>query len=454
MSLSIIILAAGQGTRMRSALPKVLHCLAGKTLLEHVYTAAMRLEHNGIHVVYGYGGRQVPDSLPHLDVNWVEQQQQLGTGHAVQQAIGAIPASDRVLILYGDIPLITRQTLQRLVDASRESGFSLMTSCLDDPSGYGRIVRDGKGDVTAIVEEKDADEKQLAIGEINTGMMTVDAGKLGQWLDSLDSRNSQGEYYLTDVISMAVADGVKVHTMQPESPDEIRGINNRVQLAEIERYYQLVQARHLMLQGVSLMDPSRFDLRGDLTTGRDVTIDVNVVIEGSVSIGDNVVIGPNCYINNADIGSDVTILPDTVIEDAVLGDHCRIGPFARIRPQTRLAEGVHIGNFVEIKNAEVGRDSKVNHLSYVGDSDIGKNVNIGAGTITCNYDGANKHRTVIEDDVHIGSDTQLVAPVRIGAGATVGAGTTVTKDVKAGSLVHNKTDWRTVSGWKRPGKNK
>ncbi len=439
---------------MRSVLPKVLHKLAGKTLLEHVYTAARRLDHNGMYVVYGYGGQQVPEALPHLEVDWIEQREQLGTGHAVQQAVGSIPDNDRVLILYGDIPLITCQTLQRIVDESLETGFCLLTSCIDDPAGYGRIIRDQKGDVSAIVEEQDADEDQLAICEINTGMMSVSADNLKRWLADLKNDNNQGEYYLTDVISLAVEEGVSIRTLQPESATEIRGINNRVQLAEIERYYQLIQARHLMLQGVTLMDPSRFDLRGDLTTGRDVTIDVNVVIEGSVSIGDNVAIGPNCYINNADIGSGVTILPDTVIENAVLGDHCRIGPFARIRPHSRLAEGVHVGNFVELKNAEVDSNSKINHLSYVGDSEVGRDVNIGAGTITCNYDGANKHKTVIGDNVHIGSDTQLIAPVVVGEGATIGAGTTVTRDVEAGSLVHNKAEWRTVSNYKRPKKGK
>lgn len=452
MSLSIVILAAGQGTRMRSALPKVLHSLAGKTLLEHVYTAAARLDHNGIYVVYGYGGQQVPESLPHLNVNWVEQQQQLGTGHAVQQAITAVPNDDRVLILYGDIPLITLETLQRLVDESQETGFSLMTSYIDEPAGYGRIVRDKKGDVSAIVEEKDADKEQLSICEINTGMMAVHGASLKRWLSSLDNENNQGEYYLTDIVSMAVKDGVLIHTVQPESAMEIRGINNRVQLAEIERYYQLIQAQHLMLQGVTFKDPSRFDLRGDLTTGRDVTVDVNVVINGSVSIGDNVDIGPNCYINNADIGNDVVILPNTVIEDTVLGNRCRIGPFARIRPHTRLADDVHVGNFVELKNTQVQSHSKINHLSYVGDTEVGRDVNIGAGTITCNYDGANKHKTIIGDDVHIGSNTQLVAPVEIGKGATIGAGTTVTRDVEADSLVHNKTERRTVEHWQRPKK--
>jgi bifunctional UDP-N-acetylglucosamine pyrophosphorylase/glucosamine-1-phosphate N-acetyltransferase len=450
MSLSIIILAAGQGTRMRSDVPKVLHTLAGKTLLEHVYVAASRLDHSDIHIVYGYGGDQVPRVLGHLQARWVEQPQQLGTGHAVRQVVDDIPDSNTVLILYGDVPLITLETLQRLVTAAAETGFSLLTSYIDDPSGYGRILRDGKGDITAVVEEKDAAREHLVVCEVNTGMMAVDSGRLKHWLAVLGNDNAQGEYYLTDIIAMAVADGVSIQTLQPESAAEIRGINDRAQLAEMERYYQLVQAHHLMRSGVTLMDPARFDLRGGLEAGRDVCIDVNVVIEGSVSLGSNVRIGPNCYINNADIGDGAILLPNCVIEDAVIGRNCRIGPFARIRPQTRLAEEVHVGNFVELKNAEVGDRSKINHLSYLGDAEIGSDTNIGAGTITCNYDGANKYRTVIGDDVHVGSDTQLVAPVRIGNGVTIGAGTTVTRDVAAGTLVHNKLEWRKIKGWKRP----
>jgi len=437
---------------MRSDLPKVLHTLAGTTLLEHVYIAASRLAPREVHIVYGYGGEQVPERLAHLEARWVEQAQQLGTGHAVLQAMTGIPDADKVLILYGDVPLITFETLRRLTAAADETGFGLLTSYLDDPAGYGRVLRDAKGDIMAVVEEKDAAEDQLGICEINTGVMALNSGRLKAWLGALDNENAQGEFYLTDVIGMAVADGVTIQTLRPESAVEIRGVNDRAQLAELERYYQLVQAHHLMRNGVTLMDPARFDLRGDLETGRDVTIDVNVVIEGSVSIGSNVHIGPNCCINNADIGDGVTILPHCVIEDAVIGGNCRIGPFARIRPQTRLADEVHVGNFVELKNAEVGERSKINHLSYVGDTEIGRDANVGAGTITCNYDGANKHRTVIGDNVHIGSDTQLVAPVKIGDGATIGAGTTVTRDVEPGALVHNKVGWRNVKGWKRPKK--
>lgn len=439
---------------MRSSLPKVLHPLAGKTLLEHVYVAASRLKHRQIHIVYGYGGKQVPEFLPGLDVNWVEQKEQLGTGHAVQQAIGAVPEMDSVLILYGDVPLITYETLQKLVDAAETTGFSLLTCYIDDPAGYGRIVRDDKGDILRIVEDREAVGDELSICEINTGMMVVRSKLLKQWLETLRNNNIQAEYYLTDIVQKAVEDDVRIETVNPESVTEIRGINNRIHLAEMERYYQYIQAHHLMRLGVTLMDPARFDLRGDLETGKDIVIDVNVVIEGSVSIGDGVSIGPNCYINNSDIADGVVVLPNCVIDNAVIGKNCRIGPFSRIRPQTRLAEDVHIGNFVELKNAEISRHSKINHLSYIGDSEVGEKVNIGAGTITCNYDGANKHKTIIGDNVFVGSDTQLVAPVRIGEGATIGAGATVTKDVAPGALTHNEVKTKVVENWKRPTKKK
>jgi len=453
MSLSIIILAAGQGTRMKSSMPKVLHRLAGRTLLEHVYVSALQLNFREAYIVYGYGGKQVPETLSHLQaVNWVEQAKQLGTGHAVQQAIAGIPLVDNVLILYGDVPLITYQTLQRLVDAANNSGFSLLTSYIDDPRGYGRIVRDSKGRIQRIVEEKDAGEQELLINEINTGMMVVDAKNLSRWLKELESNNSQGEFYLTDIVQKAVAEGIKIRTANPDSVSEIHGINDRVQLAEMERYYQLIQAHHLMRQGVTLMDPGRFDLRGDLEAGQDITIDINVVLEGSISIGNDVTIGANCLIKDADIADGVTILPNCVIENAVIGKRCRIGPFSRIRPRTRLAEDVHVGNFVEVKNSEVARGSKMNHLSYIGDTEIGTDSNIGAGTITCNYDGANKHRTVIGNDVHIGSDTQLIAPVIIGNSVTIGAGTTITRDVESNRLIHNKIEHREVRGWQRPKK--
>ena len=412
---------------MKSSLPKILHPLAGRSLLEHVYIAATRLDVRDIHVVYGYGGEQIREELSHLEVNWVEQAEQLGTGHAVVQAIEDVPDVDNVLILYGDVPLITHETLANLVAAADDTGFSLLTSYIEDPRGYGRIIRDDKGDITCIVEEKDATEEQRSVCEINTGMMTVQARQLKRWLANLGNDNVQGEYYLTDVIQMATDENIIINSIQSQSVVEIQGVNSRQQLSELERYYQLVQAHHLMDQGVTLMDPQRFDLRGDLETGTDIIIDVNTIIEGSVSIGDNVKIGPNCFIKDADIGDNVSILANCVIENAVIGKRSKIGPFARVRPDTRLAEDVHIGNFVEIKKSEVGQGSKINHLSYVGDSKVGKKTNIGAGTITCNYDGAYKHKTIIGDDVFVGSDTQLVAPVTIANGVTIAAGTTVTK---------------------------
>jgi bifunctional UDP-N-acetylglucosamine pyrophosphorylase/glucosamine-1-phosphate N-acetyltransferase len=450
--LSIVILAAGQGTRMHSRLPKVLHTLAGKTLLDHVYIAASRLRSRQVHVVYGYGGDQVPKVCAHMEVNWVEQRRQLGTGHAVMQVIDEIPQTDLVLILYGDVPLITHETLTRLEESANTTGICLLTAEIEDPQGYGRIVRDRKGRVQRIVEERDATERERAIAEINSGMLAVRAKWLKNWLDRLENGNKQGEFYLTDIVQMAVAQDIVIETVQPDSPMEVRGINTNAQLAEIERYYQLIQAHQLMHQGVTLLDPARFDLRGELEVGRDIRIDINVVIEGSVSIGDNVSIGPNCFIRDADIGNNVAILPNCVIENAVIGAGCRIGPFARLRPQSRLSPDVHVGNFVELKNAEVGPGSKVNHLSYVGDAEIGKDVNVGAGTITCNYDGANKHRTVIGDNVFVGSDSQLVAPVKIGDGATIGAGTTVTRDVEPNSLAISRVEQRTLKGWKRPTK--
>jgi bifunctional UDP-N-acetylglucosamine pyrophosphorylase / glucosamine-1-phosphate N-acetyltransferase len=452
MNLSIIILAAGQGTRMKSSLPKILHPLAGRALLEHVYIAATRLEASKIHVVYGYGGEKILTDLSHLDVSWVEQTAQLGTGHAVAQAIDAVPSTDEVLILYGDVPLITHETLAHLILVSRDTGFSLLTSYIDDPRGYGRIIRDNKGDITSIVEEKDATEEQRAVCEINTGMMCVKAKWLKQWLANLDNANSQGEYYLTDVIKMAVDEGIIIESIKSESVLEIQGVNDRRQLAELERYYQMIQAHHLMNQGVTLMDPHRFDLRGDLETGKDIIIDINTIIEGSVSIGNNVSIGPNCHIKDADIGDNVVIQSNSVIDNAVIGKHCIIGPFARIRPQTRLADNVHIGNFVEIKKSHINDGTKINHLSYIGDSEIGKNTNIGAGSITCNYDGAHKHKTTIGDNVFVGSDTQLVAPVSIGNNVTIGAGTTVTKDVKENMLTVSRAEQKIIKGWKRPKK--
>ncbi|MEJ2345453.1 MAG: bifunctional UDP-N-acetylglucosamine diphosphorylase/glucosamine-1-phosphate N-acetyltransferase GlmU [Gammaproteobacteria bacterium] len=452
MSLSIVILAAGQGTRMRSDLPKVLHLVAGRPMLEHVIDTARALEADAIHVVYGHGGDTVRAELAHCPVNWVEQEQQLGTGHAVQQALPRLPDTGTVLVLYGDVPLIEASTLRRLLACADERGIGLLTAELADPHGYGRIVRDTAGNVVRIVEQKDADPAEQTIGEINTGIVAAPAARLRQWLARLQNNNSQGEYYLTDIIAMAVADGMAVRASQPADVLEIMGVNDKLQLSVIERAFQRRQAEHLMREGLTLVDPARFDLRGRLTVGRDVTIDVNAVLIGDVELGDRVRIGPNAVIANSRIGDDVVIFAHCVIEEAIVGNDARIGPFARLRPEARLAEHVHVGNFVEIKKADLGPRSKVNHLSYVGDSTVGRDVNIGAGTITCNYDGANKHRTVIEDGAFIGSDTQLVAPVTVGRGATIGAGSTITQDAPAGELTLSRATQQTIEGWQRPEK--
>ncbi|MEQ8428761.1 MAG: bifunctional UDP-N-acetylglucosamine diphosphorylase/glucosamine-1-phosphate N-acetyltransferase GlmU [Gammaproteobacteria bacterium] len=452
MSVSIVILAAGQGTRMYSDKPKVLHQLAGKSLLEHVYHTAMDIPHREIHIVYGHGGEQVPDEMQHLQANWVEQKEQLGTAHAVEQALPAIPDVDEVLILYGDVPLITAQSLQALIAAASESGFALMTAYLEDPRGYGRIIRDDIDNVLAIVEDKDADDEQRRICEINTGLMVVKADLLKRWIAAIENNNKQKEYYLTDIVALAIKDGVNVNSILAEASIEIQGINNRVQLSEAERYYQLVQAHHLMQHGVGLMDPSRFDLRGDLEVGRDIVFDINVIFEGRVKLGNNISIGANCYIKDCIIGDDTVILPNTMIDNAVIGKSCRVGPFARIRPDSTLSDEVHIGNFVEIKKTEVGSGSKINHLSYVGDSHVGQHTNIGAGVITCNYDGANKHQTIIGDNVFVGSDAQLIAPVTISSGATIAAGTTVSKNVAENALAITRPEQREIKKWKRPTK--
>jgi len=452
MSLSIIILAAGQGTRMYSDKPKVLHQLAGKPLLEHVYHTAVMLEARGIHVIYGHGGDQLIEQLPQLDVEWVEQTEQLGTGHAVKQALPNIPDKDLVLVLYGDVPLITSETLTDLVAAAEETSFSLLTSFVDDPRGYGRIIRNDNDEVSRIVEEKDASNNEKEICEINTGMLVANGKALKQWVEKLESNNAQSEFYLTDIIEKAVNDKIKINTVQPHSEVEIRGINDRAQLSEMERYYQLIQAHQLMRSGITIMDPSRFDLRGDLEIDSDCSIDINVILEGRLKIGTGVHIGANCIIKDTVIDDHVEILPNSVIENAVIGKSCRIGPFARIRPESVLNENVHVGNFVEVKKSIVGSGSKVNHLSYIGDSEIGTGTNIGAGTITCNYDGANKHKTIIGDNVFVGSDVQLVAPVSVSSGATIAAGTTITKDVAENELAMSRTPQKSVSGWKRPGK--
>lgn len=437
---------------MRSDIPKVLHKLAGKSLLEHVYNAASLLDYREIFIVYGYGGDKVKQEFPHFEATWIEQPEQLGTGHAVEQVLHEIPDNDLVMILYGDIPLITSDTLQQLLNAGKESGFGLLTSYLDDPTGYGRIIRNEIGDVERIVEEKDVVDDERSVCEVNTGMMVISGDSLKRWVNSLDNKNAQREFYLTDIIEIAVHEGVTINTINPDSPVEVKGINNRAQLAEIERYYQLIQAHQLMRKGVTIIDPSRFDLRGDLEFGRDILIDINVLLEGRLKIGNNVSLGANCCIKDSIIDDNVEILPNCVIENAIIGKECRIGPFSHIRPETVLDDGVNIGNFVELKKSEIGKGSKINHLSYIGDSEIGNQVNVGAGTITCNYDGANKHKTVIEDNVFIGSDTQLIAPVKIGAGATIAAGTTITKDVENNVLAISRPEQKSVKGWKRPKK--
>ncbi len=454
MALSVIILAAGQGTRMKSRLPKVLHPLADRPMLEHVYAATERFPAAEVHIVYGHGGERVREALGHLKARWVEQARQLGTGHAVMQAMPSVKPASTALILYGDVPLITHATLQRLVDAAGRSDLALLTVRLEDPTGYGRIVRDSHGNVQRIVEQKDASESEQAIHEVNTGMMAVNAKLLRGWVDRLSNSNAQKEYYLTDVIEMAVADKVRINTVSPESPFEVMGVNDRAQLAELERHYQFGRAQQLMRQGVTLHDPTRFDLRGELEVGQDVTIDVNVVIEGRVKLGNRVSVGPNNVLRNVSIGDDVTILANCVVEDATAGDGARLGPFARIRPDTVLGADVHVGNFVEVKKSVIARGSKLNHLSYIGDAEIGSNTNIGAGTITCNYDGAHKHKTIIGDDVFIGSDCQLVAPVRVGDGATLGAGTTLAKDAPAGKLTISRVRQQVVDNWQRPRKKK
>jgi bifunctional UDP-N-acetylglucosamine pyrophosphorylase/glucosamine-1-phosphate N-acetyltransferase len=453
MSIKTIILAAGQGTRMRSSRPKVLHEIANKALLQHVYETSISLPDNIIYVVYGHGGEAVKQSLAAINAVWIEQTPQLGTGHAVQQVINYIENEDTVLILYGDVPLLKLQTLQTLLKEVSDTSLALLTVYLDEPTGYGRIVRDQHQAVVKIVEQKDANENELAIKEGNTGIMACNGRRLKHWLAQLSNNNAQNEYYLTDIIEMAVADGLRINTTRAPSQDEVLGVNNRSQLAHLERVYQLRQAEVLMNLGVGLRDPARVDVRGEFAgLGQDIDIDVNVIFEGVNRIGSRVKIGANCIIKNAVIADDVEILPNSLIENAVIGAHSRIGPYARLRPETELAEHVHIGNFVEIKKSSIAAGSKVNHLSYVGDSEVGRMVNIGAGTITCNYDGANKFKTIIEDGVFIGSDSQLVAPVTIGKNATIGAGSTITKDAPAEQLTLSRIKQVSISNWQRPKK--
>jgi bifunctional UDP-N-acetylglucosamine pyrophosphorylase/glucosamine-1-phosphate N-acetyltransferase len=451
MALGVVILAAGQGTRMQSGLPKVLHPLAHQPLLQHVINTARSLDPARIVVVYGHGGEQVRAACPEPDLVWAEQAEQLGTGHAVQQAIPHLDGLDQVLVLYGDVPLIRSDTLQRLLTEAG-SGFGLLTLELDDPSGYGRVERDAQGRVMHIVEQKDASPEQLRIREINTGIMVIPETRLHAWLGQLQNNNAQGEYYLTDVLAMAVIEGLQIAVTQPVDPMEAEGVNNKRQLAALERAWQLRQAGELMDAGLTLRDPARFDLRGTLRHGRDCVIDVNVIVEGEVSLGEHVQVGANTVLRNVRIGDNVSILENCVLEDAYVGSESRIGPFARLRPGADLVGGAHVGNFVEIKKSVIGQGSKVNHLSYVGDSEIGSGVNIGAGTITCNYDGANKHKTVIGDDAFIGSNTALVAPVAVGKGATIGAGSVIGRDAPAGQLTLTRPRQVSIANWQRPRK--
>jgi bifunctional UDP-N-acetylglucosamine pyrophosphorylase/glucosamine-1-phosphate N-acetyltransferase len=450
MKLGVLILAAGEGTRMRSTMPKVLHKLAGKPLLSHVIDTARELSPDDITVVYGHGGEQVRQSLDADDLDWCEQKQRLGTGHAVSQAMHSLQRVDRVLILYGDVPLITDRTLQDMLLALETTDLVLLTERLEDPTGYGRIVRDTAGRIVAIVEQKDATEVQLKIEEINTGIMAVKCTRLQAWLSRIDNDNAQQEYYLTDIIALAVQDGEAIVAVNPLNTEEVLGVNDRSQLAYLERHVQRQRAEALMQSGVTLADPARLDIRGELQAGQDVFIDCNVIFQGRVELGGGVSIGPNCLIKDSIIKGDAEILANSVIEDALIGEGSRIGPFARIRPQTELADHVHIGNFVEIKKSKVASGSKINHLSYVGDSLVGSRVNIGAGTITCNYDGANKYQTVIGDNAFIGSDTQLVAPVSVGAGATIGAGSTITQDTPPDKLTLSRAKQISVENWRRP----
>lgn len=453
MSLHVVILAAGKGTRMRSSLPKVLHPVAGRPMVSHVIDTARQLGATATHLVYGHGAEQLQSRLADAPVNWVLQAEQLGTGHAVAQATPAIPDEARVLVLYGDTPLITVETLQQLLAVQPEGGIGLLTVTLANPTGYGRIVRE-QGTVVGIVEQKDATADQLAIQEVNTGVLVAPAGKLKAWLAGLNCQNAQGEYYLTDVIGAAYRDGAAIVTAQAKDAKETEGANNRVQLAALERFYQQRAAHQLMIDGVTLLDPARFDLRGELACGEDVIIDANVIIEGKVKLGHRVQIGAGCVLKDCEIAEGSIISPYTVIEASTLARDTTIGPFARLRPGCELADGVHVGNFVEVKNARLGVGTKAGHLSYLGDSEIGRDVNIGAGTITCNYDGANKHKTIIGDEVFVGSDTQLVAPVTVGKGATIGAGTTVTRPIGENELVITRVPQRHVANWRRPVKIK
>ncbi len=453
MSVSVVILAAGQGKRMQSDLPKILHKLADKPLLEHVVQTASSLKNMETPIViFGHEGSQVQHVLAHLNVQWIPQTELLGTGHAVLQALPFIEQNNRVLILCGDVPLINAATLQNLIETTPTNAIGILTAEIANPHGFGRIIRDAQNKIIRIIEEKDADENQRLIKEINSGIYLIPAKLLQQWLPRLENNNSQKEYYLTDIIALAAQENISIHSLQPTTNEEILGINDRIQLSHLERVYQKQQAEKLMRNGVTLYDPARIDVRGELIVGKDTTVDINVIFCGHVKIGHHCVIGPNVSLRNVIIGNHVEIKANSVLDGAEIADNCVIGPFARIRPGTELGPHSHIGNFVEIKNSIVGRNTKINHLSYIGDSDVGKQVNIGAGTITCNYDGVNKHRTTIGDHAFIGSDSQLVAPVSIGEGATIGAGSTITRNAPADQLTICRTQQRSIANWQRPKK--
>lgn len=450
--LDILVLAAGKGTRMRSDLPKVLHPIGGKPLVQHVVDTARHVGGEQILIIVGHGAEKVQEQMAADDVKFVLQAQQLGTGHAVQQALPHLRNDATVLILYGDVPLTRAETLQKLIASVNDQQMGLLTVNMQDPTGYGRIVRNVSGAVEAIVEHKDASEDQRKISEINTGIMAVKAKHLQQWLPQLSNDNVQGEYYLTDIIALARKSGVNIHVEQPNAVEEVEGINNRQQQAALERFYQKQKANELMVAGVTLLDPARFDCRGNLKVGRDVVIDINCVFEGDVELADGVIVEPNCIIINSKIGANTHIKANSHIDDSVVASNCDIGPYARLRPGTDLANGVKIGNFVETKKAVIAKDSKVNHLSYIGDATVGSNVNVGAGTITCNYDGVNKFKTIIGDDVFVGSNSALVAPLDIGSGSTIGAGSVITKNIEPTELAIARSKQRNIQGWERPKK--
>ncbi|MGE0357158.1 MAG: bifunctional UDP-N-acetylglucosamine diphosphorylase/glucosamine-1-phosphate N-acetyltransferase GlmU [Burkholderiales bacterium] len=450
--LQIVVLAAGEGKRMRSRVPKALHPLGGRPMLQHVLDAARRLAPARLAVVIGHGGEAVASRLAGPDVAWAVQERQLGTGHAVRQALPKLDALGVVLVLYGDVPRIATGTLRSLADAAAENQLAILTQEVDDPRGYGRVVRDASGRVARIVEERDATDEVKALREVNTGILAAPFAKLEAWLSGLGNDNAQGEYYLTDVVAAAVAEGFPVAVRRPQNPAECLGVNSRGELARLERLLQMDRAQALLDAGVTLADPARIDVRGELTCGKDVAIDVNCIFEGKVVLGEGVRIGANCILRDVTVGAGTEIRPFSLLEEASVGENARIGPYARIRPGTSLAEEVHVGNFCEVKASDIGPRSKVNHLSYIGDASVGRDVNVGAGTITCNFDGAAKHRTVIEDDVHIGSDVQLVAPVRVGKGATIAAGATITRDAPAGELSLTEKKQVVKPGWKRPKK--